>query len=101
MNPHAASDDDWMSDAACRAYDSAIFFPTDRRGWNIPDYIDPTAARLCAGCPVADTCLDYALAHHLEGTWGGTTTEGRNRLRRNHTRARQRAARNDLTGDQP
>jgi WhiB family redox-sensing transcriptional regulator len=65
----------WRDQAACRPYDPAIFFPES------PNEIDPTAAALCARCPVAEACLDYALVHLLEGTWAGTTPEGRRKLR--------------------
>jgi WhiB family redox-sensing transcriptional regulator len=37
---------------------------------------------LCEGCEVRVECLDFAMADpNLEGTWGGTTTRERRRLR--------------------
>lgn len=40
------------------------------------------AKRNCNGCPVTNACLTYALADpELEGIWGGTTKNERNRLR--------------------
>ena len=72
----ARREDDWMADAACLPYDTAIFFPYS------PYDIDQTAADLCAACPVAEPCLDYALRYQLDGTWGGTTAPGRARMRR-------------------
>jgi WhiB family redox-sensing transcriptional regulator len=43
------------------------------------------AKRLCAGCPIAASCLKWALAHPSEtriGVWAGTTTRQRAHLRR-------------------
>ena len=72
----------WRTRAACAPYDTAVFFPTDRNGGLYPDRLTSTAAALCDRCPVFDDCLDYALRHDVEGTWAGTTTAGRRRLRR-------------------
>ena len=32
-------------------------------------------------CPVLDRCLRYALRHNVEGVWGATTTEERQKIR--------------------
>lgn len=40
------------------------------------------AAELCAGCPVIDACLDYAIAEAMEGIWGGTVEPQRRMLDR-------------------
>lgn len=37
------------------------------------------AAALCAGCPLLDGCLAYALAEPVAGVWGGTTEGQRER----------------------
>lgn len=68
---------EWMKRAACLHEDPALFFP--RAGmW-------PTEAReICAGCPVRETCLEYALSfsgNHDHGVWGGTTERERRRMR--------------------
>ena len=39
------------------------------------------AARLCAGCPVLEVCLEIALREPIEGVQGGTTERGRAWLR--------------------
>jgi len=67
---------DWMSRAACRGMDPALFFPPKR---GTP--ISPTARVTCAGCPVSAECLDHALVEHeRDGLWGGTTDRERRRL---------------------
>ena len=40
------------------------------------------ARRLCRGCPVADSCLKYALDNiDLDGIWGGSTHADRKHIR--------------------
>ncbi len=58
---------DWEDAAACRSIDNAgaLFFSED-----IGDIA--TAKRLCAECPVMDTCLEGALRRREPcGVWGG------------------------------
>ncbi|MCI0425303.1 MAG: WhiB family transcriptional regulator [Actinobacteria bacterium] len=41
------------------------------------------AKAVCAGCPVADECLSWALeTNQTEGIWGGHTAKERRSLRR-------------------
>jgi len=40
------------------------------------------AKAVCAGCPLKDPCLEYALRNGEIGIWGGTTESDRRRLRR-------------------
>jgi hypothetical protein len=41
------------------------------------------AGASCAGCPVREDCLAFALEHEdLVGVWGGTTAEERREMRR-------------------
>ncbi|GAA1796425.1 WhiB family transcriptional regulator [Actinomadura chokoriensis] len=74
----------WHASAACRGADPDAFFvrPSDRAGV-------AAAKRICAGCPVREECLRYAVADEaLEGIWGGTTDRERTaaRLRTRLTR---------------
>ena len=65
----------WVALAACRERDPELFFAGSEGG-------DATAAqRICAGCPVRDQCLEWALdARAPFGVWGGTTEQERRRL---------------------
>jgi WhiB family transcriptional regulator, redox-sensing transcriptional regulator len=74
---------DWQDDAACRGSDTSVFFPASEA--------DATAAQaICATCPVAEACLEYAIAtRQSDGVWGGLTPAERHRL----VRRRQKAAR--------
>lgn len=70
----------WMARAACRGKPPEMFFPA--RG----EPIEPAKA-VCAGCPVADECLDYAIGSYTDtglpviGIWGGTSGRERRRMR--------------------
>jgi WhiB family redox-sensing transcriptional regulator len=64
----------WMADGNCRNYAPAVFFPSDGVG------VDRARA-ICKGCPVAGTCLEYALEHRIEhGVWGGCSERERRRI---------------------
>jgi WhiB family redox-sensing transcriptional regulator len=74
----------WRYQAACRGTDLEVFFPG--RG----EPAEP-ARQICAGCPVRQPCLDYALSHGItHGIWGGLTERDRRPLRVQHTAAARR-----------
>ncbi len=74
----------WRYRAACRGADLDVFFPG--RG----ESAEP-ARRVCAGCPVRQPCLDYALSHGItHGIWGGLTDRDRRSLRVHRTAAARR-----------
>lgn len=66
----------WKDQAACLGTNPDLFFP--------PKWDHGTdAKRVCAGCPVSDDCLEYALAEHIDyGIWGGTSQRERTRIRK-------------------
>jgi WhiB family redox-sensing transcriptional regulator len=44
------------------------------------------ARQICAGCPVREPCLDYAISHGItHGIWGGLAERDRRALRSRHT----------------
>ena len=64
----------WMDQGNCRNYPPATFFPSDGVG------VD-RARKICTGCPVLDTCLEYALDQRIEhGVWGGCSERERRRI---------------------
>jgi WhiB family transcriptional regulator, redox-sensing transcriptional regulator len=74
----------WRELAACRGADLGLFFPG--RG----ESAGP-ARRVCAGCPVREPCLDYALSHGITcGVWGGLAERDRRALRSRRTGAARR-----------
>lgn len=64
-----------MADGACVGMDPELWFPkTGERS--------PLAVEVCAGCPVREPCLEWALKHEAFGIWGGVSEVARKRLRR-------------------
>ena len=75
--------DEFFADASCKGVDTVVFFP-------VSDTFAGEAKAICAECPVAEKCLDYAIAtHQSDGVWGGLTAVERHRL----VRRRQKLAR--------
>jgi len=65
---------EWMDQGNCRHEPPSIFFPSDGVGVEV-------AKRICATCPVVDTCLTYALDNRIDhGVWGGSSERQRRRL---------------------
>lgn len=73
---------DWMIDAACRgAEDADLWFPITEIGPGAAQVAEAKA--VCAGCPVRDECLEFALALGLDyGVFGGMAASERRELRR-------------------
>ena len=69
--PRADTDPDlWRESAACRYMDPELFFPLSSTGRGAADA--QRAKAICAGCPVRQRCLAFALATGQEfGIWGG------------------------------
>jgi WhiB family redox-sensing transcriptional regulator len=75
--------DEWQEHAACRGADTNVFFPAAETDAG-------PAKAICAGCPVAEQCLEYAIeTRQPDGVFGGLTALERHRL----IRRRQKAAR--------
>jgi WhiB family transcriptional regulator, redox-sensing transcriptional regulator len=74
----------WRYQAACRGADLDLFFP------GRSESAEP-ARRVCAGCPVREPCLDYALRHGItHGIWGGLAERERRALRSRRVGAARR-----------
>ncbi len=84
-----SADTKWMADGNCAAKPPSVFFPSDGVGVEV-------AKRVCEGCPVKSTCLEYAIENRIDhGVWGGTSERQRRRIVRARaseqaTRARRR-----------
>jgi WhiB family redox-sensing transcriptional regulator len=69
-------DTDWMEVGKCKDLSPSIFFPSDGVGVQ-------EAQRICAECPVAEACLEYALTERVDhGVWGGKSERERRRILR-------------------
>ena len=76
----AATDEDsalaWQADALCAQTDPEAFFP--EKGGSTRE-----AKRICLGCEVKDSCLEYALANDERfGIWGGLSERERRRVKK-------------------
>ncbi|NNN21169.1 MAG: WhiB family transcriptional regulator [Acidimicrobiales bacterium] len=77
-----------MVHGLCRTMDPDIFFPSDGVG------VDK-ARKICHNCPVRESCLEYALANHIDhGVWGGSSERERRRILRARRLAKIGAASN-------
>jgi WhiB family redox-sensing transcriptional regulator len=78
------TDVNW-DEAACRDVDTDVFFPVSEK--------DADAAKaICATCPIAEACLEYALElRPSDGVWGGLTPIERHRLVRRRQKAERKA----------
>lgn len=65
----------WMKDGACKGSETAIFFSDE------PFFIRE-AKLICSGCSVKKECLEYIMAHPMEGIWAGMTQKERTTLYR-------------------
>lgn len=79
-----AGDRMWTALAKCKTVDPDVMFPTDGIGVR-------RAQAICAGCPVRDDCLEYALVHNEDhGVWGGASERRRRQIRRERAAIRRR-----------
>ncbi|MGH8885182.1 MAG: WhiB family transcriptional regulator [Egibacteraceae bacterium] len=78
----------WQADAACAGMPTDEFFPVGSTGPALARIA--TAKAVCAACPVAEKCLEYALSTgQTDGVWGGMSEDER----RTERRRRQRSSR--------
>ncbi|MGH8898970.1 MAG: WhiB family transcriptional regulator [Egibacteraceae bacterium] len=75
----------WHAKAACAELSTDDFFPVGSTG-PASDQI-ARAKAICAACPVAVQCLDYALdTGQTDGVWGGKSEDERRAERRRRQR---------------
>lgn len=68
----------WMDAGLCAQVDPELFFPEKDSGKNTA----ADAKRVCMGCPVRVTCLDYAVrTGQAHGVWGGLSERERRAVR--------------------
>ncbi|MFV8301254.1 WhiB family transcriptional regulator [Mycolicibacterium fortuitum] len=73
---HLINREPWQAEGICRQVDPEIFFP--EKGQSTKD-----AKRVCANCPVAAECLEYALVNGERfGIFGGYSERERRQMKR-------------------
>ena len=81
IRTHDWDAEDWRDKASCRDTSPELFFPIGTTGLAL-DQIE-AAKQVCEECPVANQCLEFALATNQEaGVWGGKAEDERRRLRK-------------------
>ncbi|MFK5257131.1 WhiB family transcriptional regulator [Propionibacterium freudenreichii] len=83
---------EWVSDkVACSVRSDA--------DWNADEDSRKAVAavRICERCAFTEKCLDWALAHHEAGIWGGLTASDRERIERGESVRRVRQIRRRRT----
>lgn len=76
FEPNPADHEPWMDLGVCAETDPDSFFPEKGQ---------PTmpAKKVCARCPVAAECLEYALREDIRfGVWGGMSEKQRIEIRK-------------------
>ena len=67
-------DTSWMAKGNCADKHPSVFFPSDGVGVE-------KARKICADCPVKESCLEYALRNRIDhGVWGGASERERRRI---------------------
>ncbi len=62
----------WRSLAACAGQPGLFFGPGDTEQWRAHRRREARAKAVCAGCPVRQQCLGFAVASgERSGIWGG------------------------------
>ncbi|MFF7795600.1 WhiB family transcriptional regulator [Streptomyces sp. NPDC007991] len=70
---------DWRDYASCREVDPELFFPVGN-GIVIAQQTEQ-AKKVCGGCPVRTSCLEWALdTDQRLGVWGGLSEDERHQL---------------------
>ena len=67
----------WRDQANCKGTDGEAFFAEGQGG-----QVSSAVLNVCAACPVAQACLDYAIANREQfGIWAGTSPLQRRRMK--------------------
>jgi hypothetical protein len=87
---HTQTCTDWRYRSACQGNDPEVFFPVATRGPAHRAQV-ALAKAVCAGCPVLEQCLAWALQSLPYGIAGGLTETERHQLRHSQGQPRRAA----------
>jgi WhiB family redox-sensing transcriptional regulator len=81
---------EWQEEAACAPYENTLFFGEDGESELERQAREAEAKAICRTCPVAESCLEFAMETNQKyGIWGGLTDKERASLKRRRARARR------------
>lgn len=84
---------DWRDHAACLGKDPEDWFPVSELESGIALAHIESVKAICSECPMAGSCLSWALeTQQQHGIWGGLTVKERANLKRSHNRKPRGAA---------
>jgi len=66
------SNSEWKDSAACKDYDTNLFFDSYENSELLRSAID----KVCSSCPIARTCFAVGVSQKEWGVWGGVYLEG-------------------------
>lgn len=75
-SPQSSEDLRWMDDAICKGR-THLFFPPKAERPQARVRREAQARKLCASCPVQETCQSFARDNREYGYWGGESEEER------------------------
>lgn len=67
----------WTYQAACQGMDPELFFGREGESRRELNRREAAAKAVCARCPVAAVCRQWAVDHNERGIWGGTSRTDR------------------------
>ena len=70
--------DDWRDSASCRGTDVNEYYATETMRTEVRERLEMR----CGGCPVYESCLDWAVRYEEYGYWAGTLPKDRVRIRK-------------------
>jgi hypothetical protein len=77
---------EWKDQAACKDYDTSLFFDS----YEEDEKIRPTIDKLCHSCPLARQCFATGVSQKEWGVWGGVYLEN-GKIAREFNRHRSKA----------
>lgn len=79
--PDPERGEDWREQALCAQVDPDLWFPEKGSQTH-------ASKKVCAACPVAAQCLEWAVTHkQREGVWGGKSDQERRAIERQRKQA--------------
>jgi WhiB family redox-sensing transcriptional regulator len=81
--PDIDSAANWQARGLCRDHDPERWFPVGKTGSHVRTQLVEDVKEICRACPVAETCLNWALDEGItDGVWGAADEAERDEMLR-------------------